>query len=95
MSTGSPRRILSENRFKKDLKRIGKQGKDLDRLEAVVNVLRDRERLPPERCDHALKGGWKGYRECHIQPDWLLIYALDEETVRLARTGSHAELFES
>ncbi len=63
------------------------------RLVTVVEALRNRRPLDPRHRDHALMGDWRSYRECHIQPDWLLIYRLDEETVSLARTGSHSDLF--
>jgi mRNA interferase YafQ len=63
------------------------------RLVARVEALRNHETLDPRHRDHALAGDWRGYRECHSQPDWLLIYRLDRETVYLARTGSHSSLF--
>jgi mRNA interferase YafQ len=63
------------------------------RLVAVVDVIRRREPLAVRHRDHALSGDWVGHRECHIQPDWLLVYSLDDTTVRLARTGSHADIF--
>ena len=80
--------------FKKDAKRLKKQGKNLQKLWRIVELLQKRERLP-ERCrDHALKGKLKGWRDCHIQPDWVLIYRIVEEegVLRLYRTGSHSEL---
>ncbi len=80
--------------FKRDLKRITKRGYDLDRLEVVVNLLRAAELLPEARRDHALKGAWNAYRECHIGSDWLLIYTTTDDEVLLARTGTHADLFE-
>jgi mRNA interferase YafQ len=63
------------------------------RLIAVVEALRHHRPLDPRHRDHALAGDRRGYRECHIQPDWLLIYRVDAETVYLARTGSHSDLF--
>ncbi|HAT1824499.1 TPA: type II toxin-antitoxin system mRNA interferase toxin, RelE/StbE family [Legionella pneumophila] len=61
----------------------------------MVESLQRQESLPPKNCDHSLCGNWKGYRECHISPDWLLIYKSDEQLklLRLARTASHSELF--
>lgn len=81
--------------FKKDLKKMSKQDKDKSKLDAVVYILQKEETLPKKFRDHDLVGNWKGYRECHITPDWLLIYKVCEGNVRLlrlARTGSHAEL---
>jgi len=79
--------------FKKDLKRITKRSYDRALLEAVVDALRDGQQLPASRRDHPLKGEWKGWRECHVQPDWLLIYKTSDTEVLLARTGTHADLF--
>ncbi len=79
--------------YKKDLKRIVRRGYDLALLAAVLNALREGEALPTARRDHRLEGEWKGWRECHLAPDWLLIYQADDDEVRLARTGTHADLF--
>lgn len=82
--------------FKKDLKKINKQGKNKTRLDAVIRALQREESLAKKHHDHELIGNWKGYRECHIAPDWLLIYEIFHENVRLlrlARTESHADLF--
>ena len=81
--------------FKKDLKRITKRNYERALLEAVVGALREAESLPAARRDHALGGEWKGWRECHVEPDWLLIYKPTDEEVLLARTGTHADLFSS
>lgn len=88
--------IVRSTQFKKDLKKIIKQGKDLDLLQEIVEALQRQESLPPKNCDHSLSGNWKGYRECHISPDWLLIYKSEDQLklLRLARTGSHSELFQ-
>lgn len=75
-------RIRYENSFKKDYKKVTKQGKDLSKLLLVINHLSKGIKLDRKHCDHALKGEYKGFNECHIAPDWLLIY-----------TGSHSELF--
>ena len=87
--------IRRATQFKKDLKKILKQKKNLNLLEGIVHLLQDLKPLPEKNCDHALVGDWKGYRECHITPDWLLIYKVEEQVnlLRLMRTGSHAELF--
>jgi mRNA interferase YafQ len=81
------------NAFSKDLKRVERRGYNRSLLETVVNALRRDEDLPAARRDHPLKGKWKGWRECHIQPDWLLIYKATDTEVLLARTGTHADLF--
>ena len=81
--------------YKKDLKRISRRGYDLAPLATVLNALQAARQLPPERRDHPLKGAWKGHRECHIEPDWLLIYLPTATEVLLARTGTHADLFKN
>lgn len=88
--------IVRSTHFKIDLKKIIKQGKDLDLLQEIVEALQQQEPLLPKNCDHSLSGNWKGYRECHISPDWLLIYKSEDQLklLRLARTGSHSELFQ-
>ena len=82
--------------FKRDLKKAQKQNKNLDLLNKVLQQLADGIPLPEKNRDHALTGNYAGCRECHIQPDWLLIYENAEETLflYLTRTGSHNELFE-
>ena len=81
--------------FKKDFKRIVKQGFDIQPLAEVIDKLSKEEPLDEKFCDHALKGEWNGFRECHIKPDWLLIYLVDkgELILTLSRTGSHSDLF--
>lgn len=81
------------NRFLKDLKRAQKRGKDLDKLEQVIDQIQAGNPLPPKNRDHNLTGNWKDHRECHLEPDWLLIYRLDGEFLFLERTGTHADLF--
>lgn len=82
--------------FKRDLKKAQKQNKNLDLLNKVLPQLADGIPLPEKNRDHALTGNYAGCRECHIQPDWLLIYEIAEDTLflYLTRTGSHSELFE-
>lgn len=88
-------KIVLSNRFKKDLKLAGKRGLDLSLLTAVVNRLAAEEPLPARNHDHSLTGPYTGWRECHIEPDWLLIYRVENEDLILFlfRTGSHADLF--
>ena len=83
------------NSFLRDIKRCIKQNKDMEKFKAINNLLIIGAKLPAKYKDHALIGNWKGYRECHIQPDWLLIYKIDdiEKIIFFARIGSHSELF--
>ncbi len=82
-------------RFKRDYKQMLKRGANKQRLADTVELLRTRQPLPPERRDHALSGDYEGFRECHIQPDWLLVYRVEEERLMLTllRTGTHSDLF--
>ena len=81
--------------FKKDFKRAIKRGQKIELLEKVVDFLANGETLPEKYRDHDLSGDWIHYRECHIQPDWLLIYRIENEllVLPLTRTGSHSDLF--
>lgn len=83
------------SKFKKDYKLAKRQGKDLSKLESTIEMLRKEETLPGFMRDHELSGNYKAHRECHLEPDWLLIYLIDhgELTLTAVRTGSHAELF--
>lgn len=83
------------NQFKRDLKLAEKQGKDTERLFRVVERLANGETLEPKYRDHDLTGNYKGCRECHIAPDWLLVYEVVEDVLvlMLYRTGIHSELF--
>ena len=87
--------IILSNRFKKDLKLIAKRGYNLDLLNDVVELRARQEPLPDKNRDHSLTGNYIGYRECHIQPDWLLIYCVDGDELMLflSRTGTHSDLF--
>ena len=86
--------VKTTSRFRKDLKKARKQGKNIDELENVVDLLQAGSALDERYSDHLLTGNWKDHRECHIRPDWLLIYHYDEEILWLVRTGSHSELFD-
>ena len=81
--------------FKKDYKRAIKRGLNVIWLEQVVELLSMGEKLPEKHKDHALSGDWAGHRECHILPDWLLIYRIEDNVLvlTLARTGTHSDLF--
>ena len=87
--------VLFTARFKKDLKLVQKQGKDLGKLFAVVESLSNDEKLDAKHRDHELAGEYDGFRECHIEPDWLLIYRKNGDRIilYLVRTGSHSDLF--
>ena len=87
------RSLSRTSQFKKDVKKAEKRGKDLKKLRAVLNLLIDAQPLPESLRDHALQGEFKGSRDLHIEPDWLLIYTLDQSHLRLERTGTHADLF--
>ncbi|MEY4747735.1 MAG: hypothetical protein RLZZ416_784 [Candidatus Parcubacteria bacterium] len=80
-------------RFRKDLKRIRKRGLNRDKLDAIVTLIRSGEPLPTSARAHKLAGEWLGFWECHIGPDWLLIYDVTDSEVLLAGTGTHSDLF--
>jgi len=86
-------RILQTTQFKKDLKKQQKRGKDLQILKEVIELLFASEPLPPKNRDHALTGNWVGWRDCHLEPDWLLIYKMKPDELVLGRTGTHSDLF--
>lgn len=83
------------SKFRKDFKLAKKRGLKMSLLNDVLAVLLSGKQLDEKYCDHALEGNYKGYRECHIQPDWLLIYKIDKDRLVLvaARTGTHSDLF--
>lgn len=85
--------ILRKNQFKKDVKRIIKQGKNLEELENILSMLIEGETISGKYKDHPLTGDYNEFRELHIKPDWLLVYKIEGEILILVRTGSHAELF--
>lgn len=80
--------------FQRDVKRLQKRGKDLEKLKRLIELLLADDALPSQYKDHPLKYGWAGYRDAHVEPDWVLIYSATEKTVHLERTGTHEELFE-
>ncbi|MCR4554270.1 MAG: type II toxin-antitoxin system YafQ family toxin [Succinivibrionaceae bacterium] len=81
--------------FKKDYKLARKRNLKIELLDEIIRKLSRGEDLPQENRDHALSGNWSGYRECHVQPDWLLIYRIEEGLLilTLTRTGTHSDLF--
>lgn len=87
--------IVASNQFKRDLKLAQKRGYDMNKLKVVIYVLSRQERLEDKYRDHSLGGDFKGFRECRIEPDWLLIYRIEEDVLQLFlfRTGTHSDLF--
>ena len=83
------------NRFKKDVQVALKRGKQLDKLTAVIEMLCSGSPLPLQYRDHPLRGDYAGFRDCHIEPDWILIYRIEQHQLQLifTRIGSHADLF--
>jgi len=86
-------KVSQTNQFKKDIKRIQKRGKDIAKIKNVIDMLLAKKALPSKNRDHALTGNWAEHRECHIEPDGLLIYKTLDDELRLERTGTHADLF--
>ena len=84
---------VRSTQFKRDVRKAKKRDRDLGKLRAVLASLIRQEPLTARSLDHPLRGIWKGYREAHIEPDWLLIYRVAGNELRLVRTGSHADLF--
>jgi len=85
---------LSQTRqFSKDIKKMLKRGKDLEKIKTIVRKLAQGEPLEIRHHDHPLSGEWSNSRDCHIEPDWVLIYTADATSLRLERTGTHADLF--
>lgn len=88
-----PAPVLS-GQFRRDVKRLEKRGKDMTKLRGLLGLLIAGTTLPARYRDHPLKGDWKGYRDAHVEPDWLVIYRIVEDQVQLARTGTHSDLFD-
>ena len=85
--------IRRTSQFKRDVKRMQRQGRDLEKLKKVLETVVKGEGLAAKYRDHVLVGQYKGTRECHIEPEWVLIYELAEIEIVLTRTGSHSDLF--
>lgn len=87
--------IQITSQFKKDFKLALKRNCDIEKLQKIITMLANGETLPESCCDHPLKGDYINYRECHIEPDWLLVYKITERVLVLTlyRTGSHSDLF--
>lgn len=85
--------VKYSTRFKRDFKTCIKRCCKMDLLERIIEILRIPESLPSQNVDHSLSGDYRGFRECHISPDWLLIYRYEENELLLYRTGTHSDLF--
>lgn len=84
---------IRSSAFKADVKRQKKRGKDLNKLKILIELLINEEQIPADYVDHPLTGNWRGYRDTHIEGDWLLIYKIIGQELKLARTGSHQDIF--
>ena len=91
-----PRRVAAQchGAVERDLRLAQRRGKDIEKLKVVVTALINEEPLAERYYDHLLKGNYRGRRECHLEPDWLLIYKLQGDEVIFERTGRHSDLFE-
>lgn len=89
------REIVWTTKFKKDYKLAMKRHLDITLLDNIIRMLSRGEPLPEKNKDHELSGNWAGHRECHIQPDWLLVYHIDNDilVLTLTRTGTHSDIF--
>lgn len=87
--------VRPTGRYLKDLKLAQRRGYDFKKLAAVLDLLRAGKPLPTSNRDHALKGRWQSYRDCHIAPDWVLIYRDHGDAIELVRSGTHSDLFGS
>ena len=85
--------LLTTTRFEKDIKRANKRGLDLNKLWAVVQALQSGQNLHMRHRVHRLSGQWSAFWECHIEPDWLLLWGYQDDVLILVRTGTHADLF--
>ena len=90
-----PLQPVYTGRFKRDIKRLQKRRKNLDKLKSILQDLIDQKPLAPKHRDHVLTGDWVGHRDCHIEPDWLLIYKIlpEENQIIFETTGTHSDLF--
>ena len=86
--------LSQTTQFARDLKRMLKRGKELGKFHEIVRKLALGEPLDPRHRDHPLRGELKGSRDCHVEPDWVLIYTADAHSLRLERTGTHTDLFD-
>lgn len=87
------REIEYSGQFKKDIKRAKKRGKNIFKIKTLMDLIIEGHSLPSSYLDHPLKGDWSGFRDAHIEPDWLLIYKITDQFIRFERTGNHSDLF--
>lgn len=87
------REVEYSGQFKRDLKKVRKRGKSMDKIKEPLRLLIEEKSMPAAYLDHPLTGNWSGCRDLHIEPDWLLIYRLVGNIVRFERTGTHSDLF--
>ena len=85
--------VITTKTFEKDYARMVRQGKKIEKINKVIKSLQDGLKLDPKYRDHKLSGAYKGWRDCHIEPDWLLIYRISATLLILERTGTHSDLF--
>ena len=89
----SAMRVVTTNRFERDVLLIKKRGKDMSKVQIFLGLLASRSDIPVKYKNHKLKGNFKDRWECHIEPDWLLMYRVKDNIIQLERTGTHADLF--
>lgn len=87
------KKVSQTKQFFRDINRMRKRGKSLEKLQEIVKLLSEGTPLPPNFRDHPLIGQWQSSRDCHIETDWILIYTTDKDSLRLERTGTHSDLF--
>lgn len=86
--------LAASGRFTRDAKRLAKRGKNMAKLRDILDLLLSGRPLPASCGDHPLKGNWRGWRDLHLEPDWLLIYRVSDGRLELAATGTHADIFD-
>ena len=87
------RNLISGAQFRRDVKLAKRRGRDTSKLRELISLLTEAGALPPGYRDHPLRGEWKHYRNCHLEPDWLLIYKIEGDNLYLVRTGTHSDLY--
>ncbi len=87
------RNLIGGAQFRRDVKLAKRRGRDMSKLRELISLLTAGGALPPRYRDHPLRGEWNHYRDCHLEPDWLLIYKIDGDELYLVRTGTHSDLF--
>jgi mRNA interferase YafQ len=85
---------VTSSKFRRDVKRLEKRGKDMRKLRAIMAILIEEQPLPSAHLDHPLRGNWHGFRDLHVEPDWILIYRVVGHEVQFARSGTHSDLFD-